>query len=159
MALLSKGIVAGDMAWPLIIAGGLLGVGLITMQVKSPMLILIGIYLPLQTTFAIFIGGMIKGAVDMFVERKGFNEGQKIRTENVGVLLASGLIAGEALMGLFLAGFRGFDIFLTDYFYFFKNPPILISFVIIAILALVLIWIPLRNSGDANQPVPPSGAI
>jgi putative OPT family oligopeptide transporter len=158
MALLSKGIVGGDMAWPLIIAGMLLGVGLITMQVKSPMLILIGIYLPLQTTFAIFLGGMIKGAVDMFVEKRKYTEGQRVSTENIGILIASGLIAGEALMGLFLAGFRGFDIFLTDYFYFFQKPPILISFVILAVLAIVLIWVPLRNSGDANQPVPPHAA-
>lgn len=158
MALLSKGIVAGDMAWPLIIAGMLLGVGLITMQVKSPMLVLIGIYLPLQTTFAIFLGGMIKGVVDFYTDKRGFTDGQKVRTENIGILLASGLIAGEALMGLFLSGFRGFNIFLTDYFYFFKNPPVLISFIVLAIIALTLIWLPLRNAGEAEQPVPPSAS-
>jgi putative OPT family oligopeptide transporter len=159
MALLSKGIVAGDMAWPLIIAGMLLGVGFIAMQVKSPMLVLIGIYLPLQTTFAIFIGGMIKGVVDYYMEKKGYSDGQKVRSENIGILLASGLIAGEALMGLFLAGFRGFDIFLTDYFSFFTNPPILLSFVVLSIIALVLIYIPLRNSGKADEPAPPSAAF
>jgi putative OPT family oligopeptide transporter len=146
MALLSNGIVGGKMAWPLILTGMLLGVGFIMMQVKSPMLVCVGLYLPLQTTFAIFIGGLLKGAVDLYAERKGFSETRKIATENIGILLASGLIAGEALMGLVLAGFRGFNIFLTDYFYFFKNPPILLSFVVLALLSVVLIWIPLRNS-------------
>jgi putative OPT family oligopeptide transporter len=159
MALLSKGIVGGEMAWPLIIAGMLMGIGFIMMQVKSPMLVCVGLYLPLQTTFAIFIGGVIKGIVDWYVNKKSFSEGQKVRTENVGILLASGLIAGEALMGLFLAGFRGFDIFLTDYFYFFKNPPVLISLAILALLAIVLIWVPLRNAGKADEPAPPSAAI
>jgi uncharacterized oligopeptide transporter (OPT) family protein len=151
MALLSRGIVEGAMAWPLIVAGMLMGIGFIMMQVKSPMLVCVGLYLPLQTTFAIFLGGMIKGVVDLYVDKKGFTENQKITTENVGILIASGLIAGEALMGLVLAGFRGFNIFLTDYFYFFKNPPYLISFVVLAILALVLIWIPIRNSGKAEN--------
>jgi putative OPT family oligopeptide transporter len=151
MALLSRGIVEGAMAWPLIVAGMLMGIGFIMMQVKSPMLVCVGLYLPLQTTFAIFLGGMIKGIVDLYVDKKGFSENQKITTENVGILIASGLIAGEALMGLVLAGFRGFDIFLTDYFYFFKNPPYLISFVVLAILALVLIWIPIRNSGKVEN--------
>lgn len=159
MALLSNGIVGGEMAWPLIVVGMLLGVSFIMMQVKSPMLVCIGIYLPLQTTFAIFIGGMIKGIVDWFVEKRKFTDGQKVRTENVGVLLASGLIAGEALMGLFIAGFRGFDIFLTDYFYFFKEPSILLSFATLAALALILIWIPLRNAGDPNQPAPPASGM
>jgi putative OPT family oligopeptide transporter len=150
MALLSKGIVEGGMAWPLILAGILMGIGFIMMQVRSPMLVCIGLYLPLQTTFAIFVGGMIKGVCDWFASRKGFNENQKITNENIGILLASGLIAGEALMGLILAGFRGFDVFLTDYFYFFKNPPYLISFVILIIITLVLVWIPLRKSQEST---------
>jgi uncharacterized oligopeptide transporter (OPT) family protein len=143
--------VEGAMAWPLIVTGMLLGIGFIMMQVKSPMLVCVGLYLPLQTTFAIFLGGMIKGVVDWYVNKKSFSENQKITAENVGILIASGLIAGEALMGLVLAGFRGFNIFITDYFYFFKNPPYLISFVVLAILALVLIWLPIRNSGKIEN--------
>ncbi|MEI6509236.1 MAG: oligopeptide transporter, OPT family, partial [Bacteroidota bacterium] len=50
MAMLSKGIVGGQMAWPLIIVGMLMGLGFILMQVKSPMLVSVGMYLPLETT-------------------------------------------------------------------------------------------------------------
>ena len=46
MAILSGGIIAGDMAWSLIIVGMLMGIGFILMQVKSPMLVAIGMYLP-----------------------------------------------------------------------------------------------------------------
>ena len=150
MALLSKGIVGGDMAWPLIIAGMLLGVSLIMMQAKSPMLICVGIYLPLQTTFAIFIGGMLKGIADMIADRNKYSPERKAIAENVGILIASGLIAGEALMGLFLAGFRGFDIFLTDYFYFFKNPSFMISLAVLAAVSIFMIWWPLRYSKTDN---------
>lgn len=142
MALLSKGIVGGDMAWPLIVAGMLMATALILMQVKSPMLICVGIYLPLQTTFAIFIGGLLKGITDWWINRQNYSDTQKNKVENVGILVASGLIAGEALMGLVLAGFRGFNIFLTDYFYFFHNPGFVISLIVLALLALIMIWWP-----------------
>jgi len=95
MAILSRGIVQGQMAWPLIIAGMLMGTAFILMQVKSPMLVSVGMYLPIETTFAIFVGGLIKGAVDMFTEKRKYNDAQKVRVENTGVLLASGLIAGK----------------------------------------------------------------
>ena len=57
MAMLSRGIVEGKMAWPLIIVGMLMGFAFILMQVRSPMLVSVGMYLPLGTTFAIFLGG------------------------------------------------------------------------------------------------------
>src|SRR6202050_5897034 len=64
MALLAKGIVGGDMAWPLVVVGILMGFALIMVEVKSPMLFSVGMYLPLGTTFAIFIGGLIRWVTD-----------------------------------------------------------------------------------------------
>ena len=107
MAALSQGIVGGEMAWPLVIVGIAMGISLILVQVKSPMLFSVGMYLPLETTFAIFIGGLIRGFVDKLAGKRDFNEAQKARVENAGVLAASGLIAGEALMGLVVAGVVG----------------------------------------------------
>ncbi|MEI6890083.1 MAG: oligopeptide transporter, OPT family [Bacteroidota bacterium] len=159
MAILSRGIVEGAMAWPLIISGMLMGVAFILMQVRSPMLVSVGMYLPLETTFAIFAGGLIKGGVDYFTEKRKLNEGQKIRVENTGVLLASGMIAGEALMGLVIAIFAAFEIFLYDHFVFFNNPTYIISLVIIAIIAFVLIQIPLKNAGKPDEPAPPASGM
>jgi putative OPT family oligopeptide transporter len=156
MAILSKGIVGGQMAWPLIVAGMLMGIGFIMMQVKSPMLVCVGMYLPLETTFAIFLGGIIKGIVDSIAEKHQFSLAQRTRVENIGVLLASGLIAGEALMGLIIAIFAVGDIFLFDIFSFFSNPPFWISLIVLALIALVLVQIPVKNAGEADAPVPPS---
>jgi uncharacterized oligopeptide transporter (OPT) family protein len=153
MAMLSKGIVGGQMAWPLIIVGMLMGLGFILMQVRSPMLVSVGMYLPLETTFAIFIGGLIKGAVEMFNERRKFNAGQIARVENTGVLLASGFIAGEALMGLIFALFYFMNI---PMFAIFANPSFVVSLVVLAIIAWVLIKIPLNNAGKPDDPAPPS---
>lgn len=147
MAILSKGIVSGQMAWPLIIAGMLMGVAFIMMQVRSPMLVCVGMYLPLETTFAIFLGGLFKGAVDSVTEKRQFNPTQLTHVENTGVLLASGLIAGEALMGLIIAIFAVGNIFLYDIFSFFQHPPFWISAIVLALIGWILISIPLRKAG------------
>jgi putative OPT family oligopeptide transporter len=159
MAILSKGIVSGQMAWPLIIAGILMGIAFIMMQVKSPMLVCVGMYLPLETTFAIFIGGIIKGIVDSVSEKREFSLAQRTNVENIGVLLASGLIAGEALMGLVIAIFAVGNIFLFDLFSFFRHPPFWISAIVLLIIAWGLIGIPVKNAGKADAPVPPGAAM
>src|SRR5579863_7122979 len=106
MASLAQGIVGGDMAWPLVITGILMGFAMIMFKVRSPMLVAIGMYLPIQITSAIFVGGMIRWITDTMRKRRGLNEAQSARVENVGVLVASGLIAGEALAGLVTGWFN-----------------------------------------------------
>ncbi|MFA6981260.1 MAG: oligopeptide transporter, OPT family [Ignavibacteriaceae bacterium] len=152
MAILSKGIVAGDMEWILIFTGMLMGVGFIMMNVKSPMLVSVGMYLPLGTTFAIFVGGLLKGVVEMINEKRKFNEGQKSRVENNGVLIAAGLIAGEALIGLFFAALAFFEIQIAD----LSSPfSIILSVVVLVVIAFMLIKIPVGNAGKPDDPLPP----
>ncbi|MDT8324261.1 MAG: oligopeptide transporter, OPT family [Bacteroidota bacterium] len=153
MAILSRGIVEQQMAWPLIIVGMLMGFAFILMQVKSPMLVSVGMYLPLETTFAIFLGGLIKGLVDMGKKKMKATDGQTARIDNVGVLLASGLIAGEALIGLVFAGFAAFEMFPGSVF---ENPSFLVSLVIMAIIGWTLVRIPLKNAGRPDEPAPPA---
>lgn len=153
MAILSQGIVGGQMAWPLIIVGMLMGFGFILMQVKSPMLVSVGMYLPLETTFAIFVGGLIKGIVEKINEARKFNDYQKARIENVGVLLASGLIAGEALMGLIFAAFAAFNIFMPS---ILENSPFILSLLVLGVIGWVLVNYPIKNAGDPNEPASPA---
>ena len=155
MAMLSEGIVGGDMAWPLVIVGMLMAVGLILVQVRSPMLVSVGMYLPLQTTFAIFVGGMIRGICDRIAQKKKFNQTQNTKTENIGTLIASGLIAGEALIGLVFAALAFFSIelfkILPD-----SNYLYLISIGVLAIIGWVLIYFPIKNSGKPDDPPAPT---
>lgn len=156
MASLAQGIVGGDMAWPLIVGGILLGVAMIMIGVRSPMLVAIGMYLPIGTTFAIFIGGMIRWVSDTIGARRGLNEAQKTRVESVGVLAASGLIAGEALMGLVIAWFNYKDIKVPQ---ISANPSYMLGLVVLGLLALGLIQVPLANAGRPEDPAPPAAIV
>ncbi|MEA2062808.1 MAG: oligopeptide transporter, OPT family, partial [Gemmatimonadota bacterium] len=103
MALMAKGIVGGDMAWPLVIMGAFFALGLILLGGGSPMLVAVGMYLPFYTTFAMFIGGVIKYMVELRVRKT--SEKEKKDTEKKGLLLASGFVAGESLTAVGLAVF------------------------------------------------------
>jgi OPT family oligopeptide transporter len=101
MAQLAKGIVGGQMAWGLLGIGAAFGVALLLCGARSPMLIAVGMYLPFSTTSAIFIGGLIKWILNRITARRSAEE--KLVIEEKGTLLASGLIAGEAIVGILLA--------------------------------------------------------
>ncbi len=158
MAMLAKGIVGGEMAWPLVIVGGVMGIAMILIKVRSPMLFSVGMYLPLETTFAIFVGGLIRGITDMMAKRRKLNDAQKTRVENAGILGAAGLIAGEALMGLIIAAF----VFFQDKPFWQQNfytPLGIIAVAVAVFLALYLIMRPLANAGKADEPPPPSAVM
>jgi putative OPT family oligopeptide transporter len=162
MAILAQGIVGQDMAWPLIIVGMLMAFGFILVRVQSPMLVCVGMYLPLETSFAIFIGGLIKGLFDMVAQRRKLNDAQKVRSENNGVLLAAGLIAGEALIGLVFAalavGNIKYDKWLPGLTSAFPLPFI-VSMLVFVLIGWVLIRTPLNNAGKPDEPAPPSAMV
>jgi len=156
MAMLSKGIVGGDMAWPLVVVGILLGLSMIMIEVKSVMLFSVGMYLPLGTTFAIFVGGIIRWITDSLRDRRGFNDAQKARVDNAGVLTSSGLIAGEALCGLIIAGLvgSGKDVTLVHW-----TPSIWTAVVALIVLIVVMVRVPLSNAGSPDEPAPPTAIM
>jgi putative OPT family oligopeptide transporter len=156
MAMLAKGIVGGDMAWPLVIVGILMGFALIMIEVKSVMLFAVGMYLPLGTTFAIFLGGVIRWVTDKRRDRRGLNDAQKARVDNAGVLTASGLIAGEALCGLFIAGLVGSGHNVT---LFSWAPPFWAALIALFVLMIALVRVPLANAGSPDEPAPPTAIM
>ena len=111
------------------------------------MLIAVGMYLPFNTTFAIFVGGLIKYTVDKMGEKHIENDSDKEVLNNTGLLLASGLVAGEALVGIILAAFVGAGINLKSVFglapdfegYWF------LGLLVFVVLGYVLIKFPLKE--------------
>ncbi len=103
MALIAQGIVGGEMAWPLVIAGMALAGVLILIEAPSPMLIAVGMYLPFPSTAAIFVGGLVSWWLSRKMNERQATDGERTRATNTGVLLSSGFIAGEALMAVLLA--------------------------------------------------------
>ncbi|MBU4483977.1 oligopeptide transporter, OPT family [bacterium] len=158
MAMLSKGIITGQMAWPLVIVGFFMGIVLVLMGVKSPVIVAVGMYLPIYTTFAIFVGGVIKGIVQFIADKKKLNEAQKVRVENNGILIASGLIAGEALVGVLIALLYAVNLKIPHVFEDPSHTPIaiFIGLAVMVLIALVLIKVPLGNAGRKDEPAPPS---
>ena len=103
MALMAQGIVGGEMAWPLVVAGMALAAGLILINAPSPMLIAVGMYLPFQSTSAVFVGGIIAWWLNRSLNERDASGEERTRATNTGVLLSSGFIAGEALTAVLLA--------------------------------------------------------
>jgi hypothetical protein len=150
------------MPWPLVVVGIFFGIAMIMMQVKRPRLVAVGMYLPFGTTFAIFVGGVFRTLGDWVANRRGFNSAQKARVENAGVLVASGLIAGEALLGLVWAGLQ----FVPSWGapnhppQIFSNPSYLVGgMIVLAGLAFLMITLPVSAAGDPSEPAPPTAMM
>lgn len=103
MAMLAQGIVGGEMAWPLVMMGVAMAFGLIMLGCPSPMIVAVGMYLDFATSSAIFVGGVLRWIADRAMTRRGFGAARLEQATNVGTLLASGMIAGEALVAISLA--------------------------------------------------------
>lgn len=151
MAQLAKGIVSGDMAWGLLMIGAAFGVALLLCGAKAMMLIAVGMYLPFDTSSAIFLGGVIKWAVEKLLKR--YSEAARQRADEAGTLLASGLIAGEAVVGillavLFLSGVSSLTHVLTgaDQFAWFPSMGGWLALGAFGALIYVLVMIPLRKA-------------
>lgn len=153
MAMMSKGIVSGEMAWPLVIAGMFFAVGLILINAPAPMLVAVGMYLPFWSTSAIFIGGILRWIFDLWLKRSGATDEQRQRAENRGILVSSGFIAGESLMAVILALLvigGDFAPWLTSFQKL--GGEAVASFtpsLLVYPLGLVaLVWLPLRSRSD-----------
>ncbi len=107
--------------------------------------------------------GMIKGIADKVAARNKLNPAQKARMDNVGILIAAGLIAGEGLTGLLRAAWKFFFLqnvlIKIDIPTIFKSPSYLAGMAVLVIIALYMIYIPLKNKGAADEPPPPSAVI
>ena len=136
MAAVARGIFERKTEWILILAGMFMGLGFILMQVKSPMLIAVGMYLPIDTSFAIFVGGVFKAILEKRIESRKLAPTQKERASNQGTLLASGLIAGEAIIGIVFATLAFAEV---GFLKVFAHPSYLVSLVALAALGLFLV--------------------
>ena len=157
MATLALGIVGHDMPWPLVVVGIFMGIGMIMLQVRSPMLVAVGMYLPFETTFAIFLGGVFRSLGDWLAKRRGYNEAQMARVENAGVLTASGLIAGEAILGLLWAGLQFAPAWARPQI--FDHPSYLAGVGVMVALAALMVRLPLSSAGDPKEPAPPTAIM
>lgn len=149
MAAVAKGIFERRTEWILILAGVFMGFAFILMQVRSPMLIAVGMYLPIDTSFAIFLGGAFKALLEKRAEAKKLSVKDKERVNNTATLLASGLIAGEAIIGILFATLAFAEV---ELFGVFSRPSYLLSLGCIVALGLFLVVRALRVRNRSAKP-------
>ena len=136
MTNVANGVFAGNLEWGMIYAGAILGIIIILIDqyqayrkadFRVPILaVAIGIYLPIELTLPIFIGGMLNHIASKTASEAG---------KNNGLLIASGLITGEALMAIFIAVPLFFD---KNYWPNLSLPSPFNDLVGIAIIAIIL---------------------
>jgi putative OPT family oligopeptide transporter len=106
---LAQGVIGGSLEWTMLGIGALIGVGIILLDTTMgalgklrfpPLAVGIGIYLPMSATFAVIIGAVISHWYD----RRSRSMPNPERAQRLGTLVASGLIVGESIWGVIIAG-------------------------------------------------------
>lgn len=119
MKSVAQGVFGGNLPWTMISIGAGIGVAIIILDeilkrkgssFRTPVLaVAIGIYLPFELDSAIMLGGILAWLVNKFLHQQSFKNGKewhfeaKLNSDRAGLLFASGLITGEALVGILLA--------------------------------------------------------
>ena len=113
MASVSKGVFEGQLPWSLVIIGAAIGAMIILFDAwlerrkssfRSPVLaVALGFYLPFEVSVPILVGGIVHQIILVHHRRRNLAAEVKDTSMRHGLLVASGLITGEALMGIFLA--------------------------------------------------------
>ena len=118
MSSVADGVFNRNLPWSMIVIGAVIAVAIILFDkwleardsdFRAPVLaVAVGIYLPLELSVPIFIGGMVAWAAERSLARRHDQFGQAfedvaVRANRRGLLFASGLITGEALVGILLA--------------------------------------------------------
>ena len=113
MASVARGVFHGDLPWAFVVIGMLLAVVIIVIDLwlekkdsyfRAPVLaVAVGIYLPLELSVPIFMGGIISALVKRKLKSHSGNDEQMKEVKQRGMLISSGLITGEALVGILMA--------------------------------------------------------
>ncbi|MBD3236569.1 MAG: oligopeptide transporter, OPT family [Candidatus Eisenbacteria bacterium] len=113
MASVARGVFERNLPWAMVAIGALVGVVVIALDqiqrargasFRFPVLaVAVGIYLPFELSVPILIGGLISLFTRAILRRRGAAEREIAASARRGLLLASGLITGEALVGILMA--------------------------------------------------------
>lgn len=152
-----QGILGGNMLWPYVVAGAVLA--LILILIELPVLpVAIGIYLPFTLSVPIFLGGGIRHMTDIVLKKKyGSAEEEELsdwelaikqtgvtpkeKAIRTGLLFTAGLVAGEALMGVIIAVLIVIGIQLA----IFETAPWWPGLLVFIYIGILLAYIPIRE--------------
>ena len=144
---LAKGVITADIDWSLIRIGAMVGVGIILLDEilrrttkrmhVPPLAVGLGIYLPTQSTLMIVVGAVVGWLFDQRADRTPKPDA----TKQLGVLLASGLIVGEGIIGVVISAlvvFSGKDFPLSLVGPSYETAGVIIGGVAFVVIAFLL---------------------
>jgi hypothetical protein len=164
-----KGILSRELPWGLVLLGVMITIVLELSGVPS-LAFAVGVYLPISTSAPIFVGGMVRWLVDLYLRKKP--ENLKLTEEQMaaetdkspGVLLASGYIAGATLAGVIYAflnlkesivtWLKGFEDWATHSNPFFEGPNSDVLGMIPFLLLTILLYLVGRELVLKPGPIP-----
>lgn len=136
MRLIVEGIMIGKLPWTLVIIGAMIAV--FCALGSLPILpVALGLYLPISLNSAIFFGGIIRKLVDNKFKESQFDRDNAVER---GTLIASGLVAGDALTGIIIGVFAALNI-KTDFLSGIIQNEAIRNLVSIGIFAALAIWL------------------
>ena len=98
MKLVIDGVLDQNLPWALVAIGA--GIAIVCELIRIPSLpFAVGVYLPVSTMTPIFVGGLLR----LWMERKARDETQAANRRERGILLGSGFVGGEGLLGVGIA--------------------------------------------------------
>ena len=105
MRLVIDGVLAQSLPWTLVALGA--GIAIVVELVRIPSLpFAVGVYLPLSTMMPVFLGGLLR----LVLHRRAATDEERLARHDRGILLGSGLVGGEGLIGVVIAGAAGWAV-------------------------------------------------
>ena len=99
MKLVIEGVLDNALPWTLVGIGVLIAIVAELFRIPS-LPFAVGVYLPVATMMTVFLGGLLRH----FMEKMSKSEKEKEQRRGNGILLGSGLVGGEGLLGVAIAG-------------------------------------------------------
>jgi putative OPT family oligopeptide transporter len=145
MKVIIEGLMEGNLPWDLIFLGATTAVVIEFLGLNS-LVVAVGLYLPVHVSAPIMIGGVVRWVIDRFTK----DEQLRRARQDTGVLFASGLIAGESLVGVIIAILIWAGVTIPE------NPVTDNNYVTVAVFAavtLILWWVARRAKVQTVEPV------
>ena len=142
MKMIVEGVMQGNLPWSLILIG--VAIGIVIEILKIPVLpVAIGLYLPLELSTTMMIGGAVRYVAEKINKSSDENAGS-------GILFCSGMIAGEGIVGLLLAVLAVFNVLDKIDLSAHINTGIIGGIVMIALTIAAVLWIEKKTVNHDN---------
>ena len=142
MKMIVEGVMQGNLPWSLILIG--VAIGIVIEILKIPVLpVAIGLYLPLELSTTMMIGGAVRYVAEKINKSSDENAGS-------GILFCSGMIAGEGIVGLLLAVLAVFNVLDKIDLSAHINTGIIGGIVMIALTIAAVLWVEKKTVNPDN---------